>query len=125
MLFPSLRNRGGFFSDYYLGTVFGRATGRRKSLVTKEIDAAYRTLLRLHELHELGRAILVGPSRKSFIGKVLGLPPEERVEGTAATVAASILNGAAIVRVHDVLPMVRVARMADAILGRWTPVEEK
>jgi hypothetical protein len=52
MLFPSLKNRGGFFSDYYLGTVFGRASGRRKSLVTKEVDAAFRTLQRLHERAE-------------------------------------------------------------------------
>ncbi|MBI3947884.1 MAG: dihydropteroate synthase [Armatimonadetes bacterium] len=76
-------------------------------------------LRRLREFAALGVPILVGPSRKSFIGKVLGLPSDQRIEGTAAAVAAAILNGAAIVRVHDVLPMVRVARMADAILGRW------
>ena len=52
MLFPSLRNRGGFFSDYYLGTVFGRASGRRRSLVTREVDAAFRTLTRLRERAE-------------------------------------------------------------------------
>jgi hypothetical protein len=52
MLFPSLRNRGGFFSDYYLGTVFGRASGRRRSPVTREVDAAFRTLTRLHERAE-------------------------------------------------------------------------
>jgi hypothetical protein len=52
MLFPSLRNHGGFFSDYYLGTVFGRSSGRRKSLVTKEVETAFRTLRRLHERGE-------------------------------------------------------------------------
>jgi dihydropteroate synthase len=74
------------------------------------------------EIRELGRPILVGPSRKSFIGMVLGLPVGERVEGTAAVVAISIANGADIVRVHDVRQMVRVARMADAITRRPPPV---
>jgi hypothetical protein len=54
-LFPNLRNRHGFFSDYYLGTVFGRAAGRQRTLVTREIDAAYRTLRRLYDRAE-GRA---------------------------------------------------------------------
>lgn len=70
---------------------------------------------RLRELKVLGRPILVGPSRKSVIGQVLGLPVEARLEGTAALVAAAILNGADLVRVHDVKEMVRVARMTDAI----------
>lgn len=78
-------------------------------------------LRRLAEFSVLGVPILVGTSRKGFIGQVLGLPVDQRLEGTAATVAAAILNGAAIVRVHDVAPMVRVARMTDAILGRWHP----
>ena len=76
-------------------------------------------LRRLSEFAVLQVPILVGTSRKGFIGRVLGLPVDQRLEGTAATVAAAILHGAAIVRVHDVLPMVRVARMTDAILGRW------
>jgi len=64
----------------------------------------------------LGRPILIGPSRKSFIGLVLGnLPPEERVEGTAAAVAISVFKGASIVRVHDVKAMTRVVRVAEAI----------
>jgi dihydropteroate synthase len=70
---------------------------------------------RLPELRGLGFPILVGPSRKSFIGKTLDLPAGERLEGTAAAVALSIAGGADIVRVHDVKAMVRVARMADAI----------
>ena len=64
----------------------------------------------------LGFPILSGPSRKSFIGRVLDLPPDQRVEGTAATVALSIVRGADIVRVHDTRAMVRVARMMDAML---------
>jgi len=72
-------------------------------------------LKRLSEFKVLGKPILVGPSRKSFIGKVLDLPVEERLEGTAAAVAASILHGASLVRVHDVKPMRRVVRMVDAI----------
>ena len=71
---------------------------------------------RLEELKELGRPILIGPSRKSFIGLVLDLPANERVEGTAAAVAIGIVNGADIVRVHDVQQMVRVCRMSDAII---------
>lgn len=75
---------------------------------------------RLPALRSLGRPLLVGTSRKSTIGRVLGLPVEERVEGTAATVALSIAGGADIVRVHDTRAMVRVARMADAIVRGWS-----
>ncbi len=71
---------------------------------------------RLGELKELGRPILIGTSRKSLIKMVLNLPADERVEGTAATVAIGIANGADIVRVHDVQQMVRVCRMTDAIV---------
>jgi dihydropteroate synthase len=73
-------------------------------------------LRRLAELRTLGRPVLIGTSRKSTIGKVLDLPVEERLEGTAATVAIAIAHGADIVRVHDVKAMVRVARMTDAIV---------
>jgi dihydropteroate synthase len=70
----------------------------------------------LQEFAALGKPLLVGPSRKAFIGKILfGAPPAERVEGTAAAVAISILKGANIVRVHDVKEMTKVARIADAI----------
>ncbi|UCE72420.1 MAG: dihydropteroate synthase, partial [Nitrospiraceae bacterium] len=71
---------------------------------------------RLDEFAGFEKLVLLGPSRKSFIGKVLGdLPVTERLEGTAAAVAAAILKGAHILRVHDVKEMVRVARLADAI----------
>ncbi len=73
-------------------------------------------IARLDELRCLGRPILMGTSRKSMIGLVLGLPPEQRLEGTAATVAISIARGADIVRVHDVTEMARVCRMSDAII---------
>ena len=77
---------------------------------------------RMNDFKALGLPILVGPSRKSHIGLVLGgLPPEERVEGTAAAVALCIAGGADMVRVHDVKEMVRVARMSDAILRGWRP----
>ena len=72
----------------------------------------------LSELRVLGLPVLVGTSRKSFIGLTLNLPIEERLEGTAATVALAIAAGADIVRVHDVRTMSRVARMADAIVRR-------
>lgn len=74
-------------------------------------------LRRLGELRALGRPILVGTSRKSTIGAILGgLPASERLEGTAATVALSIAQGADIVRVHDVHEMMRVVKMSDAVV---------
>jgi dihydropteroate synthase len=73
---------------------------------------------RLGELRELGRPILLGPSRKSFIGQVLDLPADDRLEGTAAAIAVGIAHGADMVRVHDVRPMWRVCRMSDAIIRR-------
>ena len=76
-------------------------------------------LRRLDELGSLNRPLLVGMSRKSTVGYVLGLPVDERVEGTAATVALSIAKGADLVRVHDVREMARVARMSDAIVRGW------
>jgi dihydropteroate synthase len=83
-------------------------------------EQALEILRRLGELRVLGRPILVGASRKSTIGIVLGdAPVEERLEGTAASVAISIANGADIVRVHDVKEMVRVAKVADAIVRGW------
>ncbi len=73
-------------------------------------------LNRLDEFFEIGRPVLVGTSRKSFIGGVLGgLPAEERIEGTAATVTVAVTKGAQIVRVHDVKEMARVATMSYAI----------
>jgi len=77
----------------------------------------FELLRELKQIADLGYPVLSGPSRKSFIGLTLDLPVEERVEGTAAAVTASILNGAKIVRVHDVQEMKRVVTIADNIRG--------
>jgi dihydropteroate synthase len=73
----------------------------------------------IHDLHEFSffrKPILIGPSRKAFLGKILGdVPVTDRLEGTAAAVSVSIMNGANIIRVHDVKEMVKVAKVADAI----------
>jgi dihydropteroate synthase len=83
----------------------------------KTVEQNLQLLNRLDELRVLGYPILLGPSRKSFIGYTLDLPPDQRVEGTAAAVVVGMLRrGADIVRVHDVEAIVRVVRMADAIL---------
>ena len=82
----------------------------------KTLEHNLEVVRRLQELTGLASALLVGPSRKSMIGRVLGLPVDQRVEGTGAVLALSIANGADIVRVHDVKEMVRVCRMTDAIV---------
>jgi dihydropteroate synthase len=82
----------------------------------KLLEHNLEILRRLAEFKELGFPLLVGTSRKSFIGQVLNLPVERRIFGTAASVAVAIANGADIVRVHDVPEMVQVARLVDAIV---------
>jgi len=84
----------------------------------KTVEQNLELLDRLSEIRALGFPVLLGPSRKSFIGYTLDLPPEQRLEGTAAAVAVGIVRGADIVRVHDVPFMIRVARMTDAIARR-------
>jgi dihydropteroate synthase len=79
----------------------------------KTAEHNWEVMRRLEELKELELPILIGTSRKSFIGKLLDLPVDDRVEGTAATVAAAVLRGVDVVRVHDVGQMTRVARVAD------------
>lgn len=81
----------------------------------KTVDHNLEILRRLHEFKRFNRPILVGTSNKGTIGKVLGTTVDDRAEGTAATVAVAIWNGADAVRVHDVRAMARVARMTDAI----------
>lgn len=82
----------------------------------KTFDHNLQIINRLHEFTKLEKPILIGPSRKSFLGEILeDLPPDQRLEGTAAAVTASIMKGAHIIRVHDVKEMSRVARVADAI----------
>lgn len=88
----------------------------------KTLEQNLEIVCRLDELKCLERPILVGTSRKSMIGLVLDLPADQRLEGTAATVAISIAKGADIVRVHDVAQMARVCQMSDAIIrGRCQP----
>jgi dihydropteroate synthase len=84
----------------------------------KTVEQNLELVRRLGELKALGYPLLAGPSRKSFIGYTLDLPPDQRAEGTAAVVALCIQQGADIVRVHDVAAMSRVARMADAVARR-------
>ena len=81
----------------------------------KELHHNFELMKRLSMFANLGYPVLVGPSRKSFIGKVLDLPADQRLEGTAAAVTACILRGAHIVRVHDVKEMKRVSMVADAL----------
>jgi dihydropteroate synthase len=87
----------------------------------KTPDHNLAVLEHLGALRVLGRPILLGTSRKSTLGKLLDLPPDQRVEATAATTALGIAAGADIVRVHDVRENVRTARVADAILRGWRP----
>ncbi len=87
------------------GVGFGKTVAQNLQIVNQ-----------LDQFKTMGFPILLGSSRKSFIGYTLDLPPEERLEGTAATVAIGIARGADIVRVHDVKPIVRLAKMTDAII---------
>jgi dihydropteroate synthase len=87
----------------------------------KTVEQNLELLYRLRELKTLGYPLLVGPSRKSFVGYTLNLPPDQRLEGTAAAVALAIDRGADIVRVHDVAAMARVALFTDAVVRRTTP----
>jgi dihydropteroate synthase len=82
----------------------------------KGVDQNLEIIRRLRAFRTLGLPLLVGPSRKSTIGQVLGLGVDDRLEGTAALVALAVANGADLIRVHDVREMVRVARMADAVV---------
>ncbi len=84
----------------------------------KTVDQNLELINRLDEIRALGYPVLLGPSRKSFIGYTLNVSPDQRVEGTAAAVAVGITRGADLIRVHDVEPMIRIARMTDAIVRR-------
>ncbi len=86
------------------GIGFGKTTEHNLLLIKK-----------LGEFRKLGYPVLMGPSRKSFIGKILNLPAGKRLEGTLAAVSACVLNGASVVRVHDVKETVRAVRIIDAI----------
>jgi dihydropteroate synthase len=83
----------------------------------KTVEHNLEILRRQDEFHALGRPLLLGFSRKAFLGAVLGLPPGERLEGTIAAAVMSVERGAHILRVHDVGPVARAVRAAEAILG--------
>ena len=87
----------------------------------KSVEGNLTILRRLPELREIGRPILIGASRKSFIGEVLGLPVEQRLEGSLAVAAYASAQGAHILRVHDVVATVRAVRMIDAFRGLDSP----
>jgi dihydropteroate synthase len=84
----------------------------------KSVEQNLELVERLNEIRNLGFPVLLGPSRKSFIGYTLNLPPDQRLEGTAAAVSIGIARGADIIRVHDFPYMTRVIRMTDAIVRR-------
>jgi dihydropteroate synthase len=90
------------------GIGFGKTVAQNLQLI-RELD----------QFKALGYPILLGSSRKSFIGYTLDLPPEERLEGTAATIAIGIDRGADIIRVHDVKAMSRVAKMTDSLVRKF------
>lgn len=92
------------------GLDFGKNTWHSLELVRRTRDLA-----------DLGYPLLVAPSRKDVVGETLGLPPDERLEGTLALVALSVAGGASIVRVHDVRASVRTVRMTEAVLGHRPP----
>ncbi len=83
----------------------------------KTMQDNYKILKNLSELKSLGMPIMIGTSRKSFIGKITGEEPQERIEGTAATVTAAIMSGCHIIRVHDVAAMKKVAAVTDAMMN--------
>jgi len=134
---PATMQKGPFAGDVMKDVALGlrasikkaRAAGVRKSQIIidpgigfgKSFEQNYELLRKLPELAKLGYPMLVGTSRKGFLGATLArdgkpAPPEERLWATAATVTASILGGAHIVRVHDVAEMAQVARVADCLL---------
>lgn len=84
----------------------------------KTVNQNLELINRLEEIRDLGYPVLLGPSRKSFIGYTLNLPPEERLEGTAAAISVGIARGADLIRVHDVKEMLRIAKMTDALVRR-------
>ena len=110
-----------FFSDR-IEEAENDGIGSRKIMIDpgigfgKTLDHNLQILARLREFRSLGKPIVIGVSRKSFIGKITGLPPEQRLEGSIAAAVVAARNGASIVRVHDVLETVRALKVVDAIV---------
>jgi len=113
-----------FLNDLHESVNIAKAAGVKEDKIildpgigfAKSLEQNLETMRRLDELVALGYPVLLATSRKSMIGKVLDLPVDQRVEGTAATVALGIERGCQMVRVHDVKEMKRVAKMMDAML---------
>ncbi len=121
---PAYRNIIKEISDYLKESagIALRAGVRKESILLdpgigfgKTIAHNLMLIKKLGEFRKPGYPVLVGPSRKSFIGKILNLPAGERLEGTLAAVSACVLNGASVVRVHDVKETARAVRIIDAI----------
>ncbi len=91
----------------------------------KKFEHNIQLIQELRAFTDLGYPLLVGPSRKAFLGTILDLPPEDRLEGTAAAVAVSIFNGANIVRVHDVKEMSRIALVSDVLKSTGQQITAK
>ena len=84
----------------------------------KHVEDNFEIIRELKQIKAMGYPVLLGPSRKSFIGKELSLPVQDRLEGTMASIAVGIINGAKIVRVHDVLETKRTISIVEKILGK-------
>ena len=113
-------------SDFLLKQAkFAEINGIKKSNIIldpgigfgKSFEHNFSLIRRLNEISDLGYPLMIGPSRKAFIGNALELPPEDRIEGTLATVIVSIMNGANIIRVHDVKETKRAVIITERILG--------
>ena len=83
----------------------------------KRIEDNFEIIRELKQIRAMGFPVLIGPSRKSFIGDTLNLPTDDRIEGTMATITAGLLNGANIVRVHDIKETLRTVSIAERIKG--------
>jgi len=113
-------------NELMASVAIGRAAGVKDTNIIldpgigfgKTVEQNLELVNRLDEIKALGYPVLLGPSRKSFIGYTLDLPPAERLEGTLAVCAVGITRGADILRVHDVQPVVRLAKMTDAVVRR-------
>lgn len=90
----------------------------------KQLEHNITLIKNLHYFEDLGRPLLIGISRKSFIGQVLNQPPSDRIEGTLASAVLSVWNGAHILRVHDVASVSRAVKMAETIMGAQTAPED-
>jgi len=106
----------------------GAGVGRDQIIVDAGLDFGKTTfhslelVQRINEQVRYGRPLLLAPSRKDVVGETLGLPPQDRLEGTLALVALGVAGGAAIVRVHDVAETVRVVRMVESVMGKRRPI---